>query len=134
MGGPRNFETLLRDFKEEAKEEEPCPFDLWPVIEIATNEVIGHCGLLEKEVEGQPEIELVYVFRSSAWGKEYATEAALALRDHAFDTLGLKRIIALIDPGNQSSGRVAQKVGMKLEKETVRANDKLMQVYSMQKP
>jgi RimJ/RimL family protein N-acetyltransferase len=134
MGGPRDYETLLKDFKDEARAGQPDPFDLWPVIEIATDKVIGHCGLLEKEVDGQPEIELIYVFSAPAWGKRYATEAALALRDYAFGMPGVNRIIALIDPDNQPSSQVARKVGMQFEKETVRGNDKLMQVYAMQKP
>ena len=51
MGGPRDYETLLREFAAEARQGQPDPFDLWPVIELASNEVVGHCGLLEKVAE-----------------------------------------------------------------------------------
>ncbi len=55
----------------------------------------------------------------SAWGKGYATEAASAVRDFAFGMLGIKRRIAMIDPANLASIRVATKIGMKYEKEAI---------------
>lgn len=105
--------------------------DLWPVVEKATGKVIGHCGLLQKEVDGQQEVELVYVFARASWGRGYATEAAMALRDHAFGQLGLQRLISLIEPENAVSERVAIKVGMRLEKEVVRPGGRTMRVYAI---
>jgi len=35
-------------------------YDLWPVVEKETGQVVGHCGLLDKEIEGITEIELNY--------------------------------------------------------------------------
>ena len=130
MGGPRDKHFLIQSFTGDVEVGQPEPYDLWPVIEIASNQVIGHCGLLEKEVDGQPEIELIYVLHKSAWGKGYATEAAIALRDYAFGTRRLERLISLIEPANYGSERVAQKVGMHLEKEVLRG-DKLMRVYAL---
>lgn len=133
MGGPRDKDFLVQTFSDDVEAGQPEPYDLWPVIETASNEVVGHCGLLDKEVDGQLEIELTYVLRKSAWGNGYATEAAAALRDYAFETRQLERLIALIDPENLGSERVAQKVGMALEKEVLRG-DKLMRVYAITKP
>jgi RimJ/RimL family protein N-acetyltransferase len=48
----------------------------------------------------------------SAWGRGYATEAARAVRDFAFGDLGMQRLIAIIDPSNIASIRVAEKIGM----------------------
>ena len=45
-----------------------------------------------------------------------ATEVALAIRDHAFGPLGLTRLISLIDPKNASSIRVAEKTGLRYER------------------
>ena len=42
-------------------------------------------------------------------------EAARAVRDYAFDTLCLERLIAIIDPANVASIRVAEKLGMRYE-------------------
>lgn len=130
MGGPRDKDFLNQTFSEDVEAGQPETYDLWPVVELASNHVIGHCGLLEKEVDGQPEIELTYVLHKSAWGKGYATEAAIALRDYAFGPCQLERLIALIDRANRGSERVAQKVGMSLEKEVLRG-DKLMRVYAL---
>jgi RimJ/RimL family protein N-acetyltransferase len=103
--------------------------DLRPVIEKATGAVIGDCGLLEKDVDGKREIELVYVFAPDVWGRGYATEMAGAVKRYAFTELGLERLIALIDPENASSERVAVRIGMRYERETLRPGGKLMKVY-----
>ncbi len=131
LGGPRDREFLLEAFAKDVQEGQTEPFDLYPIVEMASGKVVGHCGLLEKDVEGDSEIELIYIFDSSAWGKGYATEAALALRDYAFGVLELSQLIALIDPQNIPSARVAEKVGLSFERETVRAGGKIMHVYSI---
>lgn len=131
MGGPRDFAAIREGLAEDARSEAQAAIDLWPVVEKASGQVIGHCGLLEKDVDDQVEIELIYVFASDSWGKGYATEAASALRDYAFHRLGLRRIIALIAPGNPASARVAEKIGMQLEKETRRPSGKIMSVYAI---
>ncbi len=46
-----------------------------------------------------------------------ATEAAAACRDRCFDPLGLDRLIALVRPINTPSARVAEKIGMRVERE-----------------
>jgi RimJ/RimL family protein N-acetyltransferase len=51
-------------------------------------------------------------FRSDAWNRGYATEAATATRDYAFQTLRLPRLISLVRQRNGASQRVAEKVGM----------------------
>jgi len=132
MGGPRNAAELRSIFQEDAARTSlPETDDLWPVVERASDRVIGHCGLLEKDVEGRPEVELIYVVDRSVWGRGYATEAAQALRDYAFQRLKLERIIALIDPENVASERVAQKVGMRFEREVVRDGGAVRRVYAL---
>ena len=85
----------------------------WAVVKKTKEAVIGFCGLaLEPEVNGRPEVELGYRLASSEWGSGYATEAATAVRDYAFGPLGLQRLIALIDPANVASIRVAENIGM----------------------
>ena len=74
--------------------------------------LIGDCGLENLELESGPEIELGYDFRSDYWNQGYATEAACAVRDFAFNTLALPSLISLIRVGNEASRRVSQKIGM----------------------
>jgi ribosomal-protein-alanine N-acetyltransferase len=51
------------------------------------------------------------------WNRGLATEAAAACRDHCFSSLGLERVISLIRPENLPSRRVAEKIGMAIERE-----------------
>jgi ribosomal-protein-alanine N-acetyltransferase len=133
MGGPRDVTGLRKSLGEDAGAIPPA-FDLRPVVDKASGEVVGHCGLLEKLVDGAQEIELVYVFAKATWGRGLATEAARALRDHAFDEMRIPRLIALIDPGNAASARVAAKIGLEYEKSTLRSGGKEMQVYALANP
>jgi [ribosomal protein S5]-alanine N-acetyltransferase len=59
--------------------------------------------------------ELGYWLGVPFWGQGYATEAARAMLDYGFNTLGLYRIYASHFAGNTASGRVLRKVGMKYE-------------------
>jgi RimJ/RimL family protein N-acetyltransferase len=105
-------------------------FGLW-IIELREDaSFVGDCGLTPQEVDGVVEIEVGYHVRRALQGHGYATEAAAACRDHAREVLGLRRLIALIDPGNRPSQRVAAKVGLTLEGETVRPSGKVLQVYA----
>jgi RimJ/RimL family protein N-acetyltransferase len=106
-------------------------FDLWPVLERGNDQLIGHCGIIDKEVESGNEYEIVYMLSKSAWGKGYATEAAAAILDYAYKQLGLRRIIALIRQGNTKSEKVAVKIGLRYEKDTIRANGEIMKVYAL---
>ena len=96
LGGPRDRDWLQPVFEETAQNPYAERYDLWPVIERETGYVVGHCGLLEKEVEGRTEIELIYILSSSAWGKGYATEMGQALKHYAFESMGIERLIALM--------------------------------------
>lgn len=89
------------------------------VIHRGDNRLIGYCGFFHQKVDGTNEIEIGYRLHPDYWGRGLATEAARAVRDHGFADLKLPRVISLIHPENLASRRVAEKNGMKLEKETV---------------
>lgn len=95
-------------------------FGPWAVVEKSLRQVIGYCGLFHfPDIAGQSEIEIGYRLARPFWGRGYATEAALAVRGYGFNVLCLSRLVALIDPQNVGSIRVAEKVGMKYEKEVM---------------
>ena len=78
--------------------------------------VIGYCGFHHHpEVPG--EVEIGYRLHPDYWNRGLITEAARAVRNHAFADLKLPRVISLIHPENLPSHRVAEKNGMKVEKE-----------------
>ncbi|WP_240754039.1 GNAT family N-acetyltransferase [Natronospirillum operosum] len=51
----------------------------------------------------------------SFWGKGYIGEAGEALIQYGFNSLGLRRIEAEIDPDNQSSAKALEKLGFSEE-------------------
>lgn len=92
----------------------------WAVVELRQHRLIGYCGLFYfPDINRQPETEIGYRLARTAWGQGYATEAALAVREYAFTTLGLPRLVALIDPQNSASIRVAAKLGMQHEQDVL---------------
>jgi RimJ/RimL family protein N-acetyltransferase len=94
-------------------------FGLWAVTLRGTGEFAGDCGLTPQRVDGAEHIEVGYHIRADLQGNGYATEAAAACRDFARDALGLRRLIAIIDPTNVASRRVAAKIGLRPEGEAV---------------
>lgn len=92
---------------------------LWAAIHKQTSQFIGRCGLLPWTIEGREEVEVAYLLDKAFWGQGLGTEAAQGIARYAFERLGITRLICMIDPQNQASIRVAQKLGMTLEKEMI---------------
>lgn len=90
---------------------------LWAVVLKSTGEVIGDCGVIYQEVEGEHFYEIGYHLRRDHWGQGLATEGAIACRDWAFAHLPVDCLISLIRPENVPSQRVAERNGMTLWKE-----------------
>jgi len=82
-------------------------------------DVIGDCGIIRQEVEGEPQMEVGYHFRRDQWGHGYATEAAHACMGLAFSAFGAGKVISLIRPENVPSRRVAERNGMSLERQVI---------------
>ena len=93
-------------------------FGPWAVVTRTDDRVIGYCGLTREAGRcGDEEAELGFRLIRASWGRGYASEAAAAACGHGLGDLGLARIVAIIDPGNVASLRVAQKIGMTYERE-----------------
>jgi RimJ/RimL family protein N-acetyltransferase len=60
-----------------------------------------------------PAVEVGWRLARAAWRHGLATEGARAALDHAFGPLGLRSVISIIDPVNERSVRVAEKLGMR---------------------
>jgi len=90
---------------------------LWATIQKPTARFIGRCGLLPWTLDGLDEVEVAYLIDKTAWGQGLATEAAAAIARHAHERLRIARLICLILPGNVASRRVAEKIGMRYERE-----------------
>jgi RimJ/RimL family protein N-acetyltransferase len=86
------------------------PFAKQPVIERATDTIIGYAGVSWFAFEGEPRLEFGWRLVPSARGQGYATEASravLALSAESFRG----EILAMIDPTNHASANVARKLG-----------------------
>ena len=92
---------------------------LWAVIHKPDGKFIGRCGLLPWTIEGQPEVEVAYMIGRRYWRRGFASEGARALVRHGFETLGLDRLISLIDPLNEASKRTALSAGLTFERAIV---------------
>lgn len=89
---------------------------MWAMIYQETGRFIGRCGLLPCEIDDKPETEISYLLDKSFWHQGLATEAAQGILDYGFQNLDLTRILALIAPDNTASQRVAERIGMILER------------------
>lgn len=105
-------------------------FGLWMVTERATGSFVGECGLTQQAFAGTTEIEVAYQLRPEFWGRGLATEAAAACLVFARDVAGLPRVVALIDPRNDASKRVAAKIGLAWERD-VPVPGKTLGVYGV---
>lgn len=106
-------------------------FGLWFVTLRDEGDFVGDCGLTFQMVDQKIEVEVGYHVRPDMQGKGYATEAALACRDFARDQLGLRRLIAIIHPLNRASQRVAEKLGMHVERRTKAPNGTDALIYAI---
>ena len=84
-------------------------FGLWAVEERDSRRFVGCIGL--QHPVGWPELEVGYWVVRDMQHKGYATEAAAASRDYAFDTLEASTVVSYIDPRNKPSIRVAERIG-----------------------
>jgi RimJ/RimL family protein N-acetyltransferase len=72
-------------------------------VETREGEWLGQLGPWQPE--GWPGTEVGWAFKRASWGRGYATEAAIAAIDWAFDTLGWTDVIHSISPDNTASQR-----------------------------
>ncbi len=83
-------------------------YGLFAVIERQSGQFLGRVGYINPA--GYPGFEVGWTLARAAWGQGYATEAAQACVDHAFDGLKREDVISLINPGNEPSEAVARRL------------------------
>lgn len=93
-------------------------FGLWVAAVGGRDKPIGFVGLSVPEFlpEVLPAVEVGWRLDPDAWGHGYATEAAHVALDCAFTSLKLDQVISLPQIDNPPSVKVANRVGMRLER------------------
>lgn len=86
------------------------PFAKQPVIERSSGRTLGYSGVARFEFEGVQRLEFGYRLIPEARGLGYGTEAGHALLRLAADSFE-GELLAMIDPTNIPSQRVAEKLG-----------------------
>jgi RimJ/RimL family protein N-acetyltransferase len=89
-------------------------YGMWAAEEKATGTLVGRIGL--HNPEGWPGLEVGWLLDRSRWGQGFATEGARAAMQFAFEELKAPHLSSIIQPANRASIRVAEKLGMKLER------------------
>jgi RimJ/RimL family protein N-acetyltransferase len=95
-------------------------FGLWAVILKETDRMIGQCGLTMQDWKDRQVLEIGYLFQKAFWHRGYATEAAQACKNYAFQTLGAKEVFSIIRDTNLASQKVAKRNGMEIVDSAVR--------------
>ncbi|MBP8018397.1 MAG: GNAT family N-acetyltransferase [Hylemonella sp.] len=88
-------------------------FGLWRLALQDTGEIIGICGLIRRE--GRPDVDIGYALLPAACGHGFAAEAVRGVLDHGARHVGLRRIVAVVNPDNAASIRVLDKAGFRFE-------------------
>ena len=105
-------------------------FCLYIVCQRESNTVVGLCGLIKREE--LEDVDIGFAILTDYQGNGYVSEAAMAVKNHAFDTLGLKRLVGITDKLNKGSIRVLEKIGMTFENHLKLNNeDKEIKLYGL---
>ncbi|MFG3339305.1 GNAT family N-acetyltransferase [Glycomyces sp. NPDC048151] len=120
-GGPRTLEQTEALTEKVAAHWVEHGWGAFAVCEKETGFLVG-LGILATPTflpEILPVTEVGWRIGRDRWGRGYAPEAARAVVGFAFGELGLDRVVSCIHSENRASIRVAEKLGMSLERETV---------------
>jgi len=91
-------------------------YGLW-IVETHDGEFVGDCGLTWQPVDDERILEVGYHVVPSLQGRGLAAEAARACLDLATGPIGEDHVVAIINPANVPSQRVAERIGLRLERE-----------------
>jgi RimJ/RimL family protein N-acetyltransferase len=81
---------------------------------------IGMCGLLKREELPAPDIG--FAFLPDYWGQGFAFEAATAVMNDARERLKLNQVLAIVNPDNESSIKLLERLGLRFVRENGETN------------
>ncbi|MCU1308948.1 MAG: Ribosomal-protein-alanine acetyltransferase [Candidatus Angelobacter sp.] len=105
-------------------------FGLWLTLLKESGVPIGICGLLKRET--LKDVDLGFAFLPQFWHKGYAMESATAVMTYGRTTFGLKRIVAITSPDNDSSIAVLEKLGFVFEEMVRLSKDDEVKLFGVE--
>jgi RimJ/RimL family protein N-acetyltransferase len=106
-------------------------FGLWAVCLKETGEMIGDCGLTMQLINGQIKPEIGYHIRADKQRKGYAKEAAIAVRDWAFNNTPFNVVYSYMKYTNEASIKTAMSYGCKQVDELFDAINGITKVFAI---
>lgn len=128
-GLPYSHEQTAQGMAKTIEQYRKLGYGMWAAEFKDSGEIVGQCGL--KYWGAFEEIEIGYLLAKTYWGQGLAIEAAEAVKDYAFEQLKLDSLIAVIYAENLASIRVAEKLGMQLDR-TVIMLERPVVIYKVQ--
>jgi RimJ/RimL family protein N-acetyltransferase len=112
-GQPFSDADVEEFFERRARQLAEDGFCMGALVEKESGQVIGIAGA--QPLGATADLEIGWILAREAWGRGYATEAGQAAMTYVLETLGRSRVVAIIDPGNEPSKKVAARLGMRYE-------------------
>ncbi len=112
IGGPFPEGRIRERLAEEIATQARFGYQYWPLFRLADDAHVGCAGL--RPVHGtEGVLELGFHLRPEHWGQGLATEAARAVIQYAFTTIGVGALVAGHHPRNDASRRVLRRLGFR---------------------
>ena len=106
-------------------------FGLWAVCLKETGEMIGDCGLTLQLIDGRIKPEIGYHIRANKQRNGYAKEAAIAVRDWAFNNTPFQIVYSYMKYTNEPSVKTAISYGCKQVDEYQDDENKITKVFAI---
>lgn len=116
VGPPETIDDARAAIRRHLLRYEEWGFGLWATVLRETGKLVGRCGLLLQNLDGDPEVEVAYLIAPNHWGRGLASEAARGIRDYGFEILKQERLVSIIHVENERSKQVARAVGMAFDR------------------
>ena len=117
VGGPLEPVAHRAEVRKNIVDGRPAPYFAWAIEWKDQPGFLGQCALNPSPRPGV--VEISWRLAKPNWSQGIASEAAVAVLDHARRDLRLQPIVALVHPQNGASTRVARKIGLQLAGETL---------------
>ena len=95
-------------------------FGLWAAVLKENGKMIGNIGLTMQKFGDERVLEIGYLLNENYWHKGFATEAAIACKNFAFDIIGVDKVYSIIRQNNLSSQAIAKRNGMTIVGEEIK--------------